>query len=72
MIGLMENGYQLVIVVVECLFAEGLSVGNLLGMKVGEVVFGRYFVKENRMQEAFVVVGLNLERMGVAFDVVVE
>ena len=36
-------------VVVECLFAKGLSVGNLLGMKMGECVLARYFVKERRM-----------------------
>ena len=44
MIGLMEKGYWLVMMVVDCFFAEGLSVDNLLGMNMGEVVFGSYFV----------------------------
>ena len=49
MIGLTEKEYWLVMVVVECLFAEGLSVGNLLGMKMCGVVFGRHFVKEKKV-----------------------
>ena len=61
----MEKEYWLVMVVVECLFAKGLSVGNLLGMTMGEVVFVRHFVKEKKLWEAFVVVGIHLERMGV-------
>jgi len=43
MIGLMEKEYWLVMSVVECLFAKGVSVGNLVGMKMGEVVFRRHF-----------------------------
>ena len=39
----MEKEFWLVMVVVECLFAEGESVGNIVGMKMGDVVFGRYF-----------------------------
>ena len=42
MIGFMEKEYWLVMVVVKCLFAEGVSGGNLVGMKIGEVVFERY------------------------------
>ena len=59
-----------VVKVSECLFV-GLSVGNLLGMKKGEVVFVIRFMKENMLWEAFVVVGMRLGRMGVAFVVVV-
>ena len=44
MIGLMGKGYLLVMKVVECLLVN-LSVGNLFGMKKGEVVFVRHFVK---------------------------
>ena len=43
MIGLMEKEYWLVVMVVKCLFAEGVSVCNLVGMKMGEVVFERHF-----------------------------
>ena len=39
----MNKKYWLVMVVVECLFLGCVSVGNLVGMKMGEVVFGRHF-----------------------------
>ena len=39
MVGLMEKKYWLVMVVFECLFAEGLSVGNPLGIKMDVVVW---------------------------------
>lgn len=39
MVGLVEKKYWLVMVVFECLSAEGLSVGNLLGIKMGVVVW---------------------------------
>ena len=71
MIGLMGKEYWLVMKVSECLFV-GLSVGNLLGMKKGEVVFAIRFVKENMLWEAFVLVGMRLGRMGITFVVVVE
>ena len=48
MIGLMGKEYWLVMKVSECLFV-GLSVGNLLGMKKGEVVFVIRFVKEKML-----------------------
>ena len=54
---------------VEYLFVD-LGVGNLLGMKKGEVVFEVHFVK-GKMLEAWVVVGIHLGRMEVAFVVVV-
>ena len=47
-----------------------LGVGNLLGMKKGEVVFEVHFVK-GKMLKACVVVGMYLGRMEVAFVVVV-
>ena len=69
MIGLMGGGILVGDEVVECVFV-GLSVGNLLGMKKGEVVFEVHFVK-GKMLEACVVVGMHLGRMEVAFVVVV-
>ena len=48
MIGLMGKGYWLVMKVVECLLVN-LSVGDLLGMKKGEIVFVRYFVKKTML-----------------------
>ena len=54
---------------VEYLFMD-LGVGNLLGMKRGEVVFEVHFVKV-KMLESCVVVGMHLGRMEVAFVVVV-
>ena len=48
MIGLMGGGILVGDEVVECVFV-GLSVGNLLGMKKGEVVFVIHFVKEKMM-----------------------
>ena len=55
---------------VEYLFVD-LGVGDLLGMKKGEVVFEVHFVK-GKIFEACVVVGMHLGRMEVAFVVVVE
>ena len=49
MIGLMDKEYWLVMVVVECWFADILKVGNLLRMKMVGVVFGRHFVKEKKL-----------------------
>ena len=71
MIGLVGKEYWLLMEVVECLLFD-LSVGNLLGMKKGEVVFLIRFVKEKMLKEAFDMVGMRLGRMGVAFFVVVE
>ena len=45
MIGLMRKRYWLVMKIVECVLVN-LSVGNLLGMKKGEVVFIIRFVKD--------------------------
>ena len=45
MIGLMGKEYWLLMEIVECLLFV-LSVGDLLGMKKGEVVVVRHFVKE--------------------------
>ena len=49
MIGSLEKEYWLMMVVVEYLFAEGLRIGNLLGINMGRFVFGMNFVKENKM-----------------------
>ena len=54
---------------VEYLFVD-LDVGTLLGMKKGEVMFEVNFVK-GKMLEAWVVVGIHIGRMEVAFVVVV-
>ena len=67
----MEKEYWLVMVAVKGWFAEGLRVGNLLGMKMGGIVFVRHFVKEKKLKEAFFVVRMYLERIGIAFGVVV-
>ena len=48
MIGLMGKRYWLVMKIVECVLVN-LSVGVFLGMKKGEVVFVRHFVKERMM-----------------------
>ena len=49
MIGSLEKEYWLMMVVVEYLFTEGLRVGNLLGINMGGVVFGRHLMKEKKM-----------------------
>ena len=46
---MIEKEYWLAMVVVECLFVESLGFGNLLGMKMGGVVFERNFVKEKKL-----------------------
>ena len=48
MIKLMEKEYWLLMEVVDCLLFD-LSVGDLLEMKKGEVVFVIHFVKEKML-----------------------
>ena len=48
MIRLIGKVYWLVMKVFECLLVN-LSVGDLLGMKKGEVVFEVHFAKETRL-----------------------
>ena len=57
MIRLIGKVYWLVMKVFECLLVN-LSVGDLLGMKKGEVVFEVHFAKETRLQKVFAVVGM--------------